>query len=207
MAAPRSAVPASFFPVTEPASCLVPFRTNLSWRRPVSPSGPACIGSACAATAGSQSDSVVVPLSTSGLRGRCRNAPEVRRGRYCASSYPLGFGGEWLLQSISVAPLVARLGTVAAGCWALGVCCIAPRCHHLFCASAPCPLGVLVRARARSGGKRGRKSGTSRPGRPTGCTWVTQTRPPPSRPGSYDSVSMSSAVSSSTFFFFQSPKP
>ena len=38
-----------------------------------------------------------------------------------ALSHPLGFGGEWLLQSISVARLVARLGTVAAGCWALGV--------------------------------------------------------------------------------------
>lgn len=30
----------------------VPFRPNLSWRRSVAPSGPACIGGACAAVAG-----------------------------------------------------------------------------------------------------------------------------------------------------------
>lgn len=61
MVAPGSAVPASFLPVTDPASCLIPFTTNLSWRRPAFPSGPACIGGACAATAGPQDDSVVLP--------------------------------------------------------------------------------------------------------------------------------------------------
>lgn len=172
----RLSLPRFFRSQSRQVAHSVPFRPNLSWRRSVSPSGPACIGGACAAVAGR---SAARWLCASYIRLAVA-APEIRerpRVRFSPSHRP-GAGRELPTRCGAVG---GQVGLRGCGLLGAGTGTLTP--------TAAVPPSVLrgrsgsspdagARAEPREGGHR--KSGTSRPGAAIGSAWGTQTRPPSS---------------------------